>query len=44
MTVSLCGKLYEFVNSGGKVHKRDLYVHCLRDVMYESQAVMLTYQ
>jgi len=44
MTVSLCAELHEFVNSDGEVHERDLYVHCLRDVMYESQAVVLKYQ
>ena len=44
MTVGLCAELHAFVNSDSKVHGRDLYVHCLCDVKYHSQAVVLTYQ
>ena len=44
MTVGLSAELHDFVNSDGKVHERDLYVHRRRDVIYESQAVLLTYQ
>ena len=44
MTIGLCAELHEFVNSDSKVHERDLYVHCLCDEMYESQAVVLMYQ
>jgi hypothetical protein len=44
MTVGLCAELHEIVNSDGKAHIRDFYVHYLRDIMYDSQAVVLTYQ
>jgi len=44
MTVGLCAELREIVSFDSKVHERHLYVHCLCDVMYQSQAVVLTYQ